>query len=129
MQSVFRRQLSAWFGRGRSRLGRLLTADRRRPMASPPRRILLALVILVLLLGGATAVGITHPQLAADLGLVESALCSGNCQGCYCDQIVNGSCYVNGRPSGCIGCVGSCTGDDSCQCRAGPAAGATEAVS
>lgn len=88
-------------------------------MALFPRRMLVLFGLLILFLSGSMAVGITHPQLAADLGLVESAVCSGNCQGCYCDQIINGSCYVNGRPSGCIGCVGSCVADNDCQCRPG----------
>lgn len=47
------------------------------------------------------------------------AQCSGLCQGCYCDQIINGTCMVNGQPSGCIGCVGSCTSPTECQCQAG----------
>lgn len=53
------------------------------------------------------------------LAVPSTALCGGNCQGCYCDQIVNGQCFVNGRPSGCIGCVGACIAEDECQCRAG----------
>jgi len=65
-------------------------------------------LILALLLGGAAALGGASP-----------AQCSGLCQGCYCDQIINGTCMVNGRPSGCIGCVGSCINPNECQCRAG----------
>jgi hypothetical protein len=34
----------------------------------------------------------------------------GGCQCCYCDSIVNGVCIVNGQPSPCIGCIGSCSG-------------------
>lgn len=58
-------------------------------------------------------------QAAQTMGLVSAAQCSGLCQACYCEDIVNGQCYVNGRPSGCIGCVGSCTSPGQCQCRAG----------
>jgi hypothetical protein len=57
--------------------------------------------------------------LAAASFAPQEAVCGGLCQGCYCDQIINGSCYVGGRPSGCIGCVGSCVADNDCQCRAG----------
>lgn len=67
-----------------------------------------ACFILALLLGGAAALGGATP-----------AQCSGLCQGCYCDTILNGTCMVNGRPSGCIGCVGSCINPSECQCRAG----------
>lgn len=58
-------------------------------------------------------------QTAQTMGLVSAAQCSGLCQACYCEDIVNGQCYVNGKPSGCIGCVGSCTSPGQCQCRAG----------
>lgn len=58
-------------------------------------------------------------QAAQWAGLVSPAQCSGLCQACYCEEIVNGQCYVNGRPSGCIGCVGSCINPGECQCRAG----------
>lgn len=68
----------------------------------------LACLVLALLLGGAAALNDT-----------SSAQCAGLCQGCYCDTIINGTCMVNGRPSGCIGCVGSCINPGECQCRAG----------
>jgi hypothetical protein len=57
-------------------------------------RWLLASLLLLLMLGFSVAAP-------------TPALCAGNCQGCYCDQIINGVCYVNGRPSACIGCVGA----------------------
>ena len=68
----------------------------------------LACLLFALLLGGAAALGDATP-----------AQCSGLCQGCYCDSIINGTCMVNGRPSGCIGCVGSCITPGECQCRPG----------
>lgn len=58
-------------------------------------------------------------QAAERMGLLSPAQCSGLCQACYCEEIVNGQCYVNGRPSGCIGCVGSCVNPGECRCRAG----------
>ena len=68
----------------------------------------LACLLFALLLGGAAVLGGATP-----------AQCSGLCQGCYCDSIINGTCMVNGRPSACIGCVGSCINPGECQCRAG----------
>ena len=65
----------------------------------------------------ADAWGVT--EVADQLGIVSESVCAGNCQGCYCDSIINGTCYVNGNPSGCIGCVGVCTADDNCECRGG----------
>ncbi len=82
-------------------------------------RLVAALVLALLAVAGSVAVGVSQPDLAKNLGLVEQAACGGLCQGCYCDQIINGQCYVNGRPSACIGCVGSCVSNQSCQCRAG----------
>jgi len=32
------------------------------------------------------------------------------CQCCYCDSIVGGICIINGQPSGCVGCLGTCSG-------------------
>lgn len=58
-------------------------------------------------------------QAAEQMGLISPAQCSGLCQACYCEDIVNGQCYVNGKPSGCIGCVGSCVNPGECRCRAG----------
>ena len=68
----------------------------------------LACLLFALLLGG-----------AATLSTPSTAQCAGLCQGCYCDSIINGTCMVNGRPSGCIGCVGSCITPGECQCRPG----------
>lgn len=65
-------------------------------------------MIVAVLIGGAGAWGDD-----------STAQCAGLCQGCYCDTIINGTCIVNGRPSGCIGCVGSCINPGECQCRAG----------
>jgi hypothetical protein len=80
-----------------------------------------ALLLVLLLLIGAAWLVTVQPEVAqewglAELGLVSQSTCAGLCQGCYCDAIINGTCYVNGRPSGCIGCVGACAGDNDCQC-------------
>ena len=61
--------------------------------------------------------GIT--QWASEWGMINESLCASPCQGCYCDAILNGTCFVNGRPSGCIGCAGTCTSDNNCECQAG----------
>jgi len=91
------------------------TADRRRLTARllpaigrTPTAAFAVCLIFALLLGG-----------AAVLNDTSSAQCAGLCQGCYCDTIINGTCIVNGWPSGCIGCVGSCINPGECQCRAG----------
>jgi hypothetical protein len=86
-----------------ARLNALLAS---RQSLAASRRWLPALLLLLLVLG----FSVSAPT---------PTLCAGNCQGCYCDQIINGQCYVNGRPSACIGCVGACITPDECQCRAG----------
>jgi len=83
------------------------------------QRLAAVLLLTCLLLIGATWLAVVNPEAAATLGIAPEAGCIGLCQGCYCDSIINGECYVNGRPSGCIGCVGNCAGDDDCQCRSG----------
>jgi hypothetical protein len=120
IQSVFTavvQRMRAWLRALRQRL----TANRQKPFsgqqpssgqqptANSQWLIAIRLLVLFLLIGGLSA-GIFAP---------EDAACAGNCQGCYCDQIINGTCYVSGRPSGCIGCVGSCINPGECQCRAG----------
>lgn len=90
--------------------------------------VLRALVIVMALLVLSSATLALDPdaksfpmlrQWTEYLGLASETLCDGFCQGCYCDAVVNGQCYVGGRPSGCIGCVGACTGDHKCSCKAG----------
>ncbi len=90
-------------------------------MANRPTRRLLAsaLVVALLALAGSAGLAVTHPELAQELGLAAPARCAGLCQACYCDQLINGVCYVKGRPSACIGCVGSCVADENCQCQPG----------
>ncbi len=56
-----------------------------------------------------------------------TAQCTG-CQACYCDdlQLVNGvmTCIVNGEPSACVGCIGSCSGEPpNAECKATPEQG------
>ena len=56
-----------------------------------------------------------------------TAQCTG-CQACYCDdiQLVNGTmiCFVNGQPSSCVGCIGSCSGNPpNAECKATPQQG------
>lgn len=80
-----------------------------------------ALALVLLFLVGAAWLAAVQPELAQELGLarfglVSESVCAGLCQGCYCDAIINGTCYVGGRPSGCIGCVGACAGDNDCKC-------------
>ena len=42
------------------------------------------------------------------------AHCDGGvCQCCYCEDRPNGECYVDGHPSGCIGCAGACAYNDA----------------
>ena len=85
-----------------------LKADSRWLIAPRALRLAGACLVALLLMGGAGA-----------WGDGSTAQCAGLCQGCYCDQILNGTCIVNGRPSSCIGCVGSCIQPNECQCGAG----------
>lgn len=48
-------------------------------------------------------------------GFIKKGNCTGVCQCCYCDYVLNGVCIVNGSPSSCIGCVGNCVSTNSCQ--------------
>ena len=53
-----------------------------------------------------------------------SAQCTGRCQACYCEDVQNGVCIVNGQPSSCVGCVGSCSGNPpNAECKATPGLG------
>ena len=76
------------------------------------RIVILALLAVIPLLG--VVLFSPHP---------DTAHCTGNCQACYCDDIkkIDGVdiCYVNGQPSSCIGCVGSCNSDDNCEAKPG----------
>ncbi|MBI1298953.1 hypothetical protein GC175_28820, partial [bacterium] len=121
IQSVFTavvQRMRAWLRALRQRLtanrqqpfsGQWLSANRQLPSGAGRLFAAIRLIVLFLFIGGLSA-GIFAP---------EEAACAGNCQGCYCDRIINGTCYVSGRPSGCIGCVGSCINPGECQCRAG----------
>ncbi len=67
-----------------------------------------------------TAVLTLFLAAGASLTSPDATVCAGGlCQGCYCDQIINGTCFVGGAPSGCIGCVGNCLSTDNCSCRPG----------
>lgn len=103
---------------------------KRLPTALPPlmRRFLMALAMLVFFSAATVYLVDAYPVLAARLGvldlarrigLVDTAVCAQNCQGCYCEDIINGQCIVDGQPKACVGCVGTCTGDYQCRCRAG----------
>ena len=49
----------------------------------------------------------------------QPVLCAGICAACYCDEIQNGQCIVNGRPNPCVGCVGNCVSENNCLCQPG----------
>jgi len=53
----------------------------------------------------------------------QTSQCAGLCQACYCEgfDLKDGvwTCMVDGAPSACIGCVGSCTSSEHCVASSG----------
>ena len=91
-------------------------------------RLAMALVVVLIGLGAVIAFVTLQPEvadewgitnLADELGIVSESMCAVGCQACYCDSIINRTCYVGGSPSGCVGCLGTCTSDEKCECQSG----------
>ena len=94
----------------------------KRLLASRPLKIVILALLLIIPLFGLMLFSSNPP----------AAQCTG-CQACYCDYttLENGQtvCYVNGQPSACIGCVGSCSGEPpDAECKATPQVGGCGAV-
>jgi len=81
-------------------------------------RPLISVAILVILISAMVIGFILFSPTAQQTGQ-----CSGLCQACYCEgfKLINGvmTCTVNGVPSACIGCVGSCVSVNHCMAAPG----------